>query len=89
MSDGTEARQMLRYSHNSHSSPPDFTSVMKLIFTASDGTNGLELWMTNGTAGTEMVKDINSTRSSNRTDCGIQWKALLSADDGTNGLSFG
>src|SRR5690554_1787662 len=37
----------------------------KLYFRANDGTNGYELWVTDGTsAGTQMIKDINPTGSS-------------------------
>src|SRR5687768_9013677 len=32
----------------------------RLFFTANDGTNGIELWSSNGTTiGTSLVKDIN------------------------------
>src|SRR5690554_5563796 len=37
----------------------------KLYFQAYDGTNGIELWVTDGTtAGTQMIKDINPTGGS-------------------------
>ena len=46
-------------------SPRLFTAVGNtLYFTASDGTNGAELWKSDGTAnGTMMIKDINSDDS--------------------------
>ena len=48
------------------SSPGPFTAVGNtLYFQATDGTNGTELWKSDGTAsGTVMVKDINSGGSS-------------------------
>lgn len=44
------------------SAPIYFTKIAnnKVVFRADDGTNGRELWVTNGTtAGTNLVKDIN------------------------------
>src|SRR5262245_22497253 len=43
------------------SNPASFTPVSdRVFFTASDGANGVELWLTNGTpAGTFLVQDIN------------------------------
>ena len=45
---------------STHSSPRFFTEFNgKVYFSANDGINGTELWVTNGTAeGTTMVKDI-------------------------------
>jgi ELWxxDGT repeat protein len=38
----------------------------KVVFSASDGTNGVELWISDGTAaGTYMVKNINASGDSN------------------------
>jgi ELWxxDGT repeat protein len=59
-----------------------------LYFRANDGTNGTELWKSDGTAtGTVMVKDIQpgspSSSPSNLTVVGS--KLFFSADDGANG----
>jgi len=64
-----------------------------LYFTANDGSNGYELWKSDGTAnGTMMVKDINIGNLSSmalNTNCGkptaIGNTLYFSADDGTYG----
>ncbi len=58
-----------------------------MFFTANDGSNGTELWKSDGTeSGTSLVKDINPDGNSNpanlRNFDGILY---FSADDGTNG----
>ena len=59
-----------------------------LYFTADDGTNGSELWKTDGTSsGTVMVKDINSGSGSSviygLTD--MDGDLYFNANDGTHG----
>ena len=59
-----------------------------MYFPADDGTNGFELWKSDGTAsGTVMVKDINSGSSSNSPAqlTAIGDTLYFTADDGTNG----
>ncbi|MEG5002090.1 DUF4347 domain-containing protein, partial [Microcoleus sp. B5-C4] len=74
------------------SRPQSFTNVNgTLYFTADDGTNGNELWKSDGTAaGTVLVKDINpgvnsglSRYDTNFTN--VNGTVYFGADDGTNG----
>ncbi len=71
------------------SSPSYLTNVNgTLFFQASDGTNGLELWKSDGTAaGTVLVKDINpgagSASPSNLTI--VNGMLFFQAYDGTIG----
>ncbi|MEZ5988816.1 MAG: hypothetical protein R3F30_06780 [Planctomycetota bacterium] len=74
------------------SSPFGFTqlgSSERFVFRANDGANGLELWVSDGTAaGTTLVKDINAGSASgspnNMTAIGdLVWFA---ANDGTTGI---
>lgn len=62
----------------SGSSPKEFTALGRsLYFTADDGTNGRELWRTDGTAaGTSMVKDLRSGSGSN-PHCLVAYNGLL------------
>ena len=57
---------------------------------ATDGTNGTELWKSDGTAsGTVMVKDINSGGSSDPDELAFVGNTLyFQADDGTNGVEL-
>ncbi len=73
------------------STPQELTALGngKALFSANDGTNGRELWVTDGTAGgTTLVKDINpGSRNSSPfqlTALG-DGKAVFRANDGTNG----
>tara|TARA_B110000902_G_scaffold13064_1_gene15786 strand:+ start:70 stop:660 length:591 start_codon:yes stop_codon:yes gene_type:complete len=67
----------------------DFTAVGNtLYFTADDGTNGEELWKSDGTAsGTVMVQDINSGSSSSSPYylTAVGNTLYFQANDGTNG----
>jgi len=59
----------------------------EVFFNADDGTDGLELWRTNGTAaGTQLVKDIHPSGDSSPTSLtAVDGYLYMSADDGTNG----
>lgn len=59
----------------------------KMYFTADNGTNGIELWESDGSVGgTKLKQDINPTGDSNPRDFIISNNLLyFSADDGTNG----
>jgi ELWxxDGT repeat protein len=81
----------LGVSHPLSSSPSQFTALGngKAIFSANDGSNGEELWITDGTAtGTMLLKDISAGASGSShfgaTPLG-NGQAIFSADDGING----
>jgi ELWxxDGT repeat protein len=62
-----------------------------LYFRANDGTNGTELWKSDGTAsGTVMVKDINSGSSSSSPNylTAVGNTLYFAADNGTNGTEL-
>ena len=71
------------------SSPSYLTAVGNtLYFEATDGTNGDELWKSDGTAsGTVMVKDINSGSGSSSPSSltAVGNTLYFEANDGTNG----
>lgn len=65
-----------------------FSYLDKIFFSADDGINGNELWISDGTeSGTNLFKDINLTGSSNVSSDWILVgdKAYFSADNGSNG----
>ena len=94
-SDGTASGTVMVKDINSGSSSGNPTSSgpsmavvgSTLYFTANDGTNGNELWKSDGTAsGTVMVKDINASGdSSPYSHTPIGNTLYFEADDGTNG----
>ncbi|WP_323216879.1 ELWxxDGT repeat protein, partial [Pseudanabaena sp. CCNP1317] len=74
------------------SSASNFTDIGgTLYFTATDPTNGVELWKSDGTAGgTTLVKDINPGNGSSSPNSFTNFGGTLffSADDGTNGVEL-
>ena len=75
----------------SGSSPSNLKTFQGLVyFKATDGVNGYELWVSNGTTeGTNMFKDINADGSS-QLDLfhGNERFLIFSANDGTHGLEL-
>jgi ELWxxDGT repeat protein len=70
------------------SNPQSLTDINGLLFfSANDGTNGSELWKSNGTeAGTVMVKNINPTgHSSPLYLVDFNGSLFFAAEDGSNG----
>ena len=62
-----------------------------LYFSATDGTDGRELWKTDGTSsGTVLVKDINSGAGSSLPSAFVVFNNTLffRADDGINGFEL-
>jgi ELWxxDGT repeat protein len=80
------------YSGTSSSNPLNLTDVNgTLFFTANEGTNGQELWKSDGTsAGTVLVKDINiGTSSSNPLNLtNVNGTLFFTANEGTNGTEL-
>ena len=100
-SDGTASGTMMVKDINTGSGDGiDFDSITgpsmtaagtTLYFAANDGTNGSELWKSDGTAsGTVMVKDINSGSSSSSPYhlTAIGNTLYFRANDGTNGYEL-
>src|SRR5207245_1645051 len=80
------------YYYLNSSSPHNLTNVNgTLFFTARDGTNGEELWKSDGTAnGTVVVKDINpgSAGSSPSNLTNVNGTLFFSAYDSTHGVEL-
>ena len=74
--------------NNSFTYQSGFTAIgSTLYFSATDGTNGLELWKSDGTnAGTIMVKDINLSSSSGPKNLtNVNGTLFFTANNGING----
>ena len=70
------------------SSPANLTSVNGILyFTADNGSDGRELWRSDGTAeGTSMIMNINPSGDSNPADITqVEGTIFFSADDGATG----
>jgi len=69
--------------------PSEFVALgANVYFTADDGSNGVELWRTNGSTVT-LVKDINTSGSSNPENLTVVGNAIyFSADDGIKGTEL-
>ncbi len=74
------------------SQPSNLTNINgTLFFTANDGTNGVELWKSDGIpngAGTALVKNINTAEASGSSPnnlANFNGTLLFQANDGTNG----
>jgi len=98
---GTEAGTTLVKDINTNSggdesSAPDHFEVFGgyLYFQANDGTNGYELWRTNGTeAGTTLFQDINTASSGENSSYPYDFTALggylyFTANDGAHGYEL-
>jgi ELWxxDGT repeat protein len=71
--------------------PANLTNIKGVLyFTADDGTNGVELWRSNGTeAGTVMVRDINPDGDSYPSFLThVNGVVYFVADDGTHGAEL-
>ena len=67
----------------------NFCCGKPIFFAADDGTNGIELWTTDGTtAGTTLLKDINPSGSSSPSALVGLGTWIFSADDGDNGVEL-
>ena len=67
----------------------NFCCGKPIFFAADDGTNGIELWSTDGTSsGTTLLKDINTSGDSSPSALVGSGTFFFSADDGTSGVEL-
>lgn len=88
VSDGTGAgTQLLDFAPSVQSFPAELTAFNNLLyFQADNGTDGVELWCSDGTvSGTVQVADINPAGSSNPTELTAVNNQLFFQADGGNG----
>jgi ELWxxDGT repeat protein len=91
---GTEMVADINPTAGTGSSPSQFAEVNgTLFFQADDGTNGLELWKSDGGAlgsGTEMVDNIAPLGGDSDPESftNVNGTAFFVADDGTNGIEL-
>ncbi|TNF32162.1 MAG: hypothetical protein EP329_11080 [Deltaproteobacteria bacterium] len=91
--DTSGARLLADLSAQPSSSPAYFAELNgKLLFSADDGVNGRELWLSDGTlAGTAMLKDINTDTGASSSPYGFTAAGgyvYFRADDGVHGLEL-
>jgi|GEM_PF-1049752 len=91
--DGGGARLLADLSDQPSSSPAYFIELDgELLFSADDGVNGRELWLSDGTlAGTAMLKDINTDAGASSSPylfTKVGSHVYFRADDGLHGLEL-